>query len=78
MTDRLTHLEDLFPALATSGYSKSSEYDPKYNCIAFAVHDRGQFWQKIAVRGYYWPLERDDRLEDWIRALELNNYVVTG
>jgi len=77
MADRLPHLERLFPALANSGYSKSSDEDPAYNCVAFAVHDTGQFWQKVAVRGYYWPLDRDDRLEDWIRALELNNYVVT-
>jgi hypothetical protein len=77
MATRLPHLERLFPALKTSGYSKSSEDDPAYNCFAFAVHDTGQFWQKLAVRGYYWPLERDDRLADWIKALELNNYVLT-
>jgi hypothetical protein len=77
MADRLPHLEKLFPALASSGYSKSSEYDPGYNCIAFAVHDKGQWWQKVAVRGYYWPIDRDDRLEDWIKALGLNGYSVT-
>lgn len=77
MSERLAHLERLFPALSESGYSKSSGKDPAYNCFAFAVHDKGQFWQKIAVRGYYWPLERDDRVDDWIRALGLNNFTVT-
>jgi hypothetical protein len=41
MATRLPHLERLFPALKTSGYSKSSEDDPAYNCFAFAVHDTG-------------------------------------
>lgn len=73
----LPHLEHLFPALSRSEYSKSSEQDRFYNCFAFAVHDTGQYWQKVSVRGYYWPLERDDRLEDWIKALHLNNFEVT-
>ena len=76
MPDRLLHLEKLFPSLAGK-YSKSSEKDPFYNCVAFAVHDTGQFWQKVPVRGYYWPLERDDRLEDWVEVLRLNNFLVT-
>ena len=77
MPERLAHLEQLFPALSKSGYSKSSERDPGYNCFAFAVHDTGQYWQKVAVRGYYWPLERDDRVEDWVKALSLNNFTLT-
>jgi len=77
MGERLPHLERLFPALAESVYGKSSEQDSGYNCFAFAVHDTGQWWQKVAVRGYYWPLERDDRTEDWVRALELNNFRTT-
>jgi len=78
MAERLTHLERLFPALSESVYLKSSEQDPAYNCFAFAVHDTGQYWQKIAVHGYYWPLERDDRVEDWVEALRLNSFKVTG
>jgi hypothetical protein len=77
MPGPLPHLEALFPALAESEYSKSSEQDPFYNCFAFAVHDTGQWWQKVHLNGYYWPLERDDRLEDWITALGLNNFKVT-
>ena len=78
MANSLPHLERLFPALAASGYSKSSEYDPSYNCIAFSVHDTGQWWERLPVHGYYWPLDRDDRIEDWINALKLNNYTVTN
>jgi hypothetical protein len=77
MPERLVHLEELFPALSSSGYSKSSEADPAYNCFAFAVHDTGQYWQKVAVHGYYWPLERDDRIEDWVKALSLHNFKLT-
>ena len=77
MPEALPHLEKLFPSLAESGYSKSSEQDPFYNCFAFAVHDTGQYWQKVPVKGYYWPLDRDDRLEDWIGALALNNFKPT-
>ena len=29
------------------------------------------------MRGYYWPLERDDRVEDWIEALRLHNFKIT-
>jgi hypothetical protein len=77
MPGELPHLERLFPRLLQSEYSKSSEPEPFYNCFAFAVHDTGQYWQKVQVRGYYWPLERDDRVEDWVRALRLNNFEVT-
>src|SRR5438034_10954897 len=77
MSARLLHLERLFPALSGSEYSKSSEADTAYNCFGFAVHDTKQYWQKVDVRGYYWPLKRDDRLEDWIEALRLNNFVPT-
>ena len=77
MPNRLSHLERLFPALAESGYLKSSESDPFYNCFAFAVHDTGQWWEKMAVRGYYWPLDRDDRVEDWVAALKLHNFTPT-
>lgn len=73
----LTHLEALFPVLSTSNYEKSSEKDPTYNCVAFAVHDTKQFWQKVRVRGYYWPIERDDRLEDWVKVFALHNYEIT-
>ena len=77
MSGSLPHIEKLFPALAEAGYSKSSEQNPCYNCFAFAVHDTGQYWQKLSVNGYYWPLERDDRLEDWVRASGLNNFEPT-
>jgi hypothetical protein len=77
LSGKLAHIEKLFPSLEKSGYSKSSERTPEYNCFAFAVYDTGQFWQKLPVKGYYWPLDRDDRLEDWIGALGLNNFKPT-
>jgi hypothetical protein len=39
MTDRLLHLEDVFPDLAAAGYRPRSEKSPTYNCIAFAAGD---------------------------------------
>jgi hypothetical protein len=78
MAGKLPHLERLFPGLSESEYSKSSEAEPLYNCFAFAVHDTGQYWQKVNLRGYYWPIDRDDRVEDWVEALRLNNFEITG
>jgi len=77
MSGPLPHLERLFPSLSDSGYSKPSTHDPAYNRFAFAVHDKGQWWENFAVKVYYWPLDSDDPLEDWIRALALNNYKLT-
>jgi hypothetical protein len=55
MTDRLQHLEEIFPDLAAAGYSTRSEKSGVYNCIAFAAGDETRKWEGYREGGYYWP-----------------------
>lgn len=46
-----------FPNLSPDDYSKTSDEDDGYNCIAWAV-DEGKtdnWWSPILANGYYWP-----------------------
>ncbi|MGH9844901.1 MAG: DUF7689 domain-containing protein [Blastocatellia bacterium] len=78
----LEDIEQNFPGLKAGEWSITSDEDDDYNCIAYAVHDLRQFWDPslVGVRGYYWPpgVSRDDSLNGWIRALEMNSYKVCG
>jgi len=73
-------IEQSFPRLKTGEWQITSEADKRYNCIAFAVHDTRQFWDAslVGIRGYYWPpgVQRDDNLNSWVRAFEMNSYKV--
>ena len=55
MTDRLQHLEEIFPDLAAAGYSPKSEKSGVYNCIAYAAGDETRKWEGYREIGYYWP-----------------------
>lgn len=55
MTDRLRHLEEIFPNLAGAGYSPKSEKSTVYNCIAYAAGDETRKWEGFHELGYYWP-----------------------
>ena len=74
------NLEDDFPNLRGSGWVKTSEPDPKYNCIAWSLYDTRQWWElmDLPIRGYYWPpgVDRDDTVESWIRVFEIHGYRV--
>jgi hypothetical protein len=37
-------IERHFPELAEENWRITSEFDPRYNCVAFAAHDTHQFW----------------------------------
>lgn len=60
---RLVHLEQCFPNLASAGYEKTSEATGRppapgaYNCIAWAAHDNHRWW---------WP-EPDAFWPSWAR-----------
>ena len=56
MTERLAHLEEIFPDLAAVGYSPKSEKTGVYNCIAYAAGDETRKWQGYRESGYFWPL----------------------
>lgn len=53
-------IESRFPNLSPNEYEKTSEYDPFYNCVAWAAGDTQQRWDPT-VANAYWPqnLSRD-------------------
>jgi hypothetical protein len=55
MTDRLQHLEEIFPDLAAAGYGRKSEKSAVYNCIAYAAGDETRKWEGYRELGYFWP-----------------------
>ncbi|MBI1790348.1 MAG: hypothetical protein HYR60_22680 [Acidobacteria bacterium] len=74
---RVKRIEDKFPGLTPDNYRKTSD-EGAYNCVAWSVYDTRQWWELVPnVVGYYWPIERDDRLEDWIKVFQLHNYAPT-
>jgi hypothetical protein len=72
------NLEEDFPNLRESGWEKTSEPATEYNCVAWALYDTGQWWERMGrrIRGYFWPedIARDDTIESWVRVFELHNY----
>ncbi|HEV2210493.1 MAG TPA: hypothetical protein VG167_17090 [Verrucomicrobiae bacterium] len=48
-------LETLFPKLKGTAFSRTSPYDPTYNCIAWAADDKRRWWWPDPWQMYYWP-----------------------
>lgn len=67
-----------FPNLAEDGWQITSEIDPAYNCVAFAVRDTNQFWDPgcVGIRGYYWPpgVPREDTVQAWVKVFEIHGF----
>lgn len=70
------NLEELFPNLAASGWHLASEPTSQYNCVAFRLHDTRQWWQRVAIRGYYWPpgVRQDESVESWVEVYEIHGF----
>jgi hypothetical protein len=72
----LPHLEPLFPLLSAAGYEKTSNFTgmpPKpgaYNCIAWAAHDKDEWWWPAPSA--YWPpwSARVSHIENFLSAFE--------
>ena len=66
----MTPLELAFPGLATGGYQLTSPPDQKYNCIAWAAGDPGNWWWPDAAGTDYWPagVPREDTLPAFTAA----------
>lgn len=79
MKERDLELDEICPNLKHSPYKKTSEKDPRYNCIAFAVGDLSHFWDDINVNGYYWPpgVPNADTLISWTKIFEIHGYEET-
>ena len=78
MTERLEHLEAIFPNLAASGYTAKSERSGVYNCIAYAAGDENRKWEGYRELGYHWPDGAKERhvLDALISAFERLGYTL--
>jgi hypothetical protein len=78
MTDRLPHLESIFPDLAAAGYSPKSEKSGVYNCIAYAAGDESRKWVGYREVGYYWPegAKEGHTLDALVSAFEQLGYAI--
>ncbi|MEY2493853.1 MAG: hypothetical protein QOJ45_345 [Verrucomicrobiota bacterium] len=72
----LPHLEALFPNLLPDKYEKTSEPDPRYNCIAWAADDNLRWWEPVGMAPYYWPpnVPLEYTLASYIEAFEQLGY----
>lgn len=46
-----------FPRLTLGAYRQTSDCDPTYNCVAWAVNDTSNFWWPKPSDEYYWPAD---------------------
>jgi hypothetical protein len=78
MPERLSAKDEAkFPNLATSGYSKTSEKDVRYNCVAWAADwDRSRWWEPFGGTGKYWPqgVPEGYYVENYMRAFATLGY----
>jgi hypothetical protein len=76
MPQRDWELEQDFPGLAQAGYTKTSDRDPNYNCVAWAVGNTKRYWYDAKIKGYYWPplMPSADTLEGWLEVFKLHGY----
>jgi hypothetical protein len=77
MSDRLEHLERLFPNLASVGYFLTSEQSDEYNCVAWAVGDTTRVWQGHRTTGYWPPGATEGfTIEALVSAFEQEGFAV--
>jgi hypothetical protein len=64
----MDQLETLFPGLRGSDYVITSPADDRYNCIAWAAHDKERWWRPD--EDSYWPEEapREESIAAFITA----------
>ena len=71
-------LEDMFPGLRGQAYQIKSPMDLKYNCIAFAAGDIGNWWWPDLAEEDTWPagVIRAETVEAFRDAFATHGYVV--
>ena len=60
-------IEETFPNLANSGYRITSEPAMEYNCIAWVVGSKSEWWSHLP--GYRWPTRRGPDVESLVQLL---------
>lgn len=62
-------LRAVFPNLNTQNHRITSQRDPSYNCVAWAVEDSNLWWDHI---GGFWPegVTRDVSVEAYVELFQ--------
>src|SRR5258708_4178822 len=70
-------IENAFPKLRDSAWQKTSEMDPRYNCIAWAAGQTQAKWWPDPEGIGHWPpgVPRQETLEAFILAFESQGYI---
>jgi hypothetical protein len=67
-----------FPGLTDDNHKKTSEYDPRYNCIGFAAGTK-LWWQPRPLLGgkRYWPpgVPQQNTVDAYVKAFEFKGYI---
>src|SRR5579859_5012201 len=76
--ERKQIIEALLPNLKREGeYQETSEETDRYNCIAWALYDTGQWWWPTPRYGNFWlaQVPRDNKRETLIKIFEMHGFV---
>ena len=73
-------LEETIPGLAGTDYEITSEYNERYNCLAWAFNDDSKKWSPDPRDAYYWPddIGYDGSLESLIKYIEREGFEFCG
>lgn len=66
-----------FPGLNDDNHKKTSEWDPRYNCIGWAAGTKLWWWPKrVGGVNRYWPpgVPQDMTVEAYVKAFEFKGY----
>ena len=65
-----------FPALTDENHTETSPVDFNYNCLAFALGDKPNWWEPPGLFGHYWPpgFPEDNTVETVISILKLHGF----
>ena len=69
----------IWPRL-NGNWTKASDADVRYNCIAWAAGDCDHWWEPSGLNGHYWPdgVPKDYTIESYQAAYENQGYEVCG
>ena len=71
-------IESSFPSLSASGYQIESPEDFNYNCLAFVLGDRNNWWEPLPQFVFYWPsgFSPDVSVATVVKIIQLHGYIV--
>jgi hypothetical protein len=77
MSSALPAYRAAFPKLTDDNHKKSSEFDPRYNCIGYAAGTR-MWWQPKPLIGgkRYWPpnVPQEETIDAYVKAYEFKGF----